>query len=99
MWPAGTVTISAASSRSKRADGITILAMWTWIKRHRAARENLAAENLQLRSLVAQLAEENVTLRALACNLDAAVLDLSQQLWGPEAVARVLDQARRNGNN
>jgi hypothetical protein len=58
-----------------------------------------AAENAQLRGLISQLAEENAILRGLASNLDAAVLDLSQQLWGPEAVARVLDQAKRNGNN
>jgi hypothetical protein len=35
----------------------------------------------------------------MVVQLDAAVTDLSIQLWGKRAYDRAVDQARRNGSN
>jgi hypothetical protein len=102
MWPAGTVAISAPSSRSKRPGGITITTMWTWIKRRRALKFQIACaltEAAQNHALASRLLTENSELRAMVVQLDAAVTDLSIQLWGKRAYDRAVDQARRNGNN
>jgi len=102
MWPAGTVAILVVSSRSKRPGGITILAMWTWLNRRRSLKSKLARavrEADQREALIARLFRENSELRAMVVQLDAAVTDLSVQLWGRAAYERAMDQARRNGNN
>lgn len=102
MWPAGTVTISAASSRSKRPRGITIVVMLTWLKRRRALKFQLAhaiTEAAQREALIARLVRENSELRAIVVQLDAAVTDLSIRLYGRAAYDRAVDQHRRNGNN
>lgn len=78
-----------------------MIGMWKWISRRRHLRSQLCSaesELLQLRGIVAQLAAENAELRAIATQLDATVMDLSVQLWGPAAVQRAVDQGRRNRN-
>jgi hypothetical protein len=82
----------------------TITRSIMWISRRRITRvldqvDQATRENLQLRDLAARLEAENSALRDVAGQLDAVVVDLSEQLWGRQAVRRVLDQARRSGNN